>query len=118
MDGPPPVLKLSGPPKTDRHVTVTELSNRLKMALADKSITITNNQRRALEMELFKVDTIRDRDALWFIPEILITVEAIPRPANGGARKRLHKRLRKTLGMRKKTLRMRKKTHRKRSYRK
>jgi hypothetical protein len=113
MDGPP-VLKLSGPPKTDRHVTVTELSNRLKMALADKSITITNNQRRALEMELFKVDTIRDRDALWFIPEILITVEAIPRPANGGARKRSYKRLRKTL--RKRT--HRKRTLRKRSYRK
>ena len=115
MDGPPPVLKLPGPPKTDRHVTVTELSNRLKMALADKSITITNNQRRALEMELFTVDTIRDRDALWFIPEILITVEAIPRPANGGARKRT-RRMRKRL---RKTLRMHKKNYRKRSsYRK
>ena len=104
MDGPP-ILKLSGPPKTDRHVTVAELSNRLNMALSPPSIT--NHQRRALNIELDIVNDIHDRDALWFIPEILITVEAIPRPANGGARKRSYKRLRKTL---RKRLR---KTHRK-----
>ena len=111
MDGPPPVLKLSGPPKTDRHVTVAELSNRLNMALSHPSIT--NDQRDEIKFYLRIVNDIRDRDALWFIPDILLAVEAIPRPANGGARKRLHKRLRKTLRMRKKTLRMRKKTHRK-----
>ena len=111
MDGPPPVLKLSGPPKTDRHVTVAELSNRLNMALSHPSIT--NHQRRALNIELDIVNDIRDRDALWFIPEILITVEAIPRPANGGARKRT-RRMRKRL--RKRT--HRKRTLRKRSYRK
>jgi len=105
MDGPP-VLKLSGPPKTDRHVTVAELSNRLKMALSHPSIT--NNQRRALEMQLFEVDTVLNREALWFIPEILITVEAIPRPPNGGARRRS---LRKRSGH-KRTLRKKRK-HRK-----
>ena len=109
MDGPPPVLKLSGPPKTDRHVTVAELSNRLKMALSHPFIT--NDQRRALEMQLFEVDTVPNREALWFIPEILITVEAIPRPANGGARKRSYKK--RTL----RKLRMRKRTHRKKTHR-
>ncbi len=66
------------------------------------------------------MNAIPNKEALWFIPEILITVEAMPRPANGGARRRsykkrtLRKTLRKTLRMRK-TLHMRKKTHRKRS---
>jgi acyl-CoA synthetase (AMP-forming)/AMP-acid ligase II len=106
MDGPPPVLKLSGPPKTDRHVTVAELSNRLKMALSHKSIT--NNQRRALEMHLSAMNAIPNKEALWFIPEILITVEAMPRPPNGGARRRS---LKKRSGH-KRTLR-KKRTHRK-----
>jgi hypothetical protein len=112
MDGPP-ILKLSGPPKTDRHVTVAELSSRLNRAITHPYIT--NNQRDKLKYELRDVDSVPNKEALWFIPEILITVEAIPRPANGGARKRLHKRLRKTLRKRlRKTLRaLRKRTHRK-----
>lgn len=113
MDGPP-VLKLSGPPKTDRYVTVAELSSRLNRAITHPYIT--NNQRDKLKYELRDVDSVPDKEALWFIPEILITVEAIPRPANGGARKRtrrMRKRLRKTLRA------LRKRTHRKRSsYRK
>lgn len=108
MNGPPP-LRMVGP-NTPRHVTVAELTSRLKRALTHPSITI--NQRDTLEAELFGVERVPDKSANWFIIDTLLEVEAMPRPANGGSRKRL-----RTLRMRlRKTLRMR--SFRKRKHRK
>jgi len=110
MDGPPPELRLIGPAANNpRYEKVSEIRRRLGEAYMRPSTTPL--QREKILFAEADLGYASD-DARLSIPIILLEVEAMSRPANGGARKRSYKKrtLRKTL---RKTLRMRKKTHRK-----
>ena len=116
MNGPPPPLRLIGPAANNPHYEkVSELRRRLGVAYRHPSITA--EQRESIRLAEVDLGYASD-DARLSIPMILLEVEAMPRPANGGSRKRLRTlrmRLRKTLRMRslQKKHMNKKRTHRK-----
>jgi hypothetical protein len=109
MDGPPPELRLIGPAANNpRYEKVSEIRRRLGEAYMRKSTTAEQKEKILFaEADLGYASD----DARLSIPIILLEVEAMPRPANGGARKRSYKK--RTL----RKLRMRKRTHRKKTQR-
>lgn len=106
MNGPPPELRLIGPNNNDPNArTVGELRERLRAAHSHPFIN--QAQRDEIEGALFYIKFVLDNQRK-LPPAILLEVEAIPRPANGGSRQRKTRRMRK----KKRTLR-KKRTHRK-----
>ena len=85
MDSPPP-LHLVGPAANNPHYEkVSELRRRLGVAFSHPSITA--EQREKIRVEESWLGYAKDEGRL-SIPMILLEVEAMPRPANGGSRKR------------------------------
>lgn len=85
MDDPLP-LHLVGPAANNPHYEkVPELRRRLEVALSHPSITA--EQREKIHVEESWLGHAPD-EARLSIPMILLEVEAMPRPANGGSRKR------------------------------
>ena len=110
MNGPPPPLRLIGPAANNPHYEkVSELRRRLGVAYRHPSITA--EQRESIRLAEVDLGYASD-DARLSIPMILLEVEAMPRPANGGSRKRLHKRKHAKRTLRKKHM------NKKRTYRK
>ena len=85
MDSPPP-LHLVGPAANNPHYAkVSELRSRLGVAFSHPSITA--EQREKILLAEWQFGHAPD-EARLSIPMILLEVEAMPRPANGGSRKK------------------------------
>ena len=85
MDSPPP-LHLVGPAANNPHYEkVSELRKRLGVAFSHPSITAEQREKILVAESRFGY---APDEARLSIPMILLEVEAMPRPANGGSRKK------------------------------